>query len=97
MPNTFEPHNIIVTGGDGIIGSNFGRYAAESHNDNSIADPEPFPRTSVEGTFPCMGPSEGAAESVLRPFAARSIADAPNSPCHTYLDTYNPMYLSHLF
>jgi dTDP-glucose 4,6-dehydratase len=26
-------------------------YAAESHNDNSIADPEPFLRTNVEGTF----------------------------------------------
>ena len=110
MSNTFEPHNIIVTGGCGFIGSNFvhhvvrehpgvhvtvldkltyaGRreniaglpadrvelvvgdvcdadlldrivpgydaivhYAAESHNDNSIADPEPFLRTNVEGTF----------------------------------------------
>ena len=26
-------------------------FAAESHNDNSIADPEPFVRTNVEGTF----------------------------------------------
>lgn len=26
-------------------------YAAESHNDNSIADPEPFVRTNVMGTF----------------------------------------------
>lgn len=26
-------------------------YAAESHNDNSIADPAPFVRTNVEGTF----------------------------------------------
>ena len=110
MSDTFEPHNIIVTGGCGFIGSNFvhhvarehpgvhvtvldkltyaGRreniaglpadrvelvvgdicdaelldrlvpghdaivhYAAESHNDNSIADPEPFVRTNVEGTF----------------------------------------------
>lgn len=26
-------------------------FAAESHNDNSIADPSPFVRTNVEGTF----------------------------------------------
>lgn len=26
-------------------------FAAESHNDNSIADPEPFLRTNVQGTF----------------------------------------------
>lgn len=26
-------------------------FAAESHNDNSIADPEPFVRTNVRGTF----------------------------------------------
>lgn len=110
MPYCFEPHNIIVTGGCGFIGSNFVRYAiehhpnlhitvldkltyagnpqniaglpedrvdlvvgdicdrkllkrivpghdaivhyaAESHNDNSIANPEPFLKTNVEGTF----------------------------------------------
>ena len=110
MAETFEPRNIIVTGGCGFIGSNFVHhvvrehpgvhvtvldkltyagnkenlaglpadrvelvvgdicdsklldglvpghdaivhYAAESHNDNSIADPEPFLRTNVEGTF----------------------------------------------
>ena len=108
--DVFEPHNIIVTGGCGFIGSNFVHYvvnnhpdvhvtvldkltyagnpeniaglpedrvelvvgdicdtelldrivpghdaivhyAAESHNDNSIADPEPFLRTNVEGTY----------------------------------------------
>ena len=108
--DTFEPKNIIVTGGCGFIGSNFVHYvvnncpsvhvtvldkltyagnpeniaglpddrvelvvgdicdrelldrivpghdaivhyAAESHNDNSIANPEPFLKTNVEGTF----------------------------------------------
>ena len=110
MAETFEPTNIIVTGGCGFIGSNFVHYvvdnhpgahvtvldkltyagnpdniaglpadrvelvvgdvcdagllervvpghdaivhfAAESHNDNSIADPEPFVRTNVVGTY----------------------------------------------
>ena len=110
MADTFEPANIIVTGGCGFIGSNFVHhvvrehpgvhvtvldkltyagnpeniaglpedrvelvvgdvcdaelldrivpghdaivhYAAESHNDNSIADPEPFVRTNVVGTY----------------------------------------------
>ncbi len=110
MSETFEPENIIVTGGCGFIGSNYVHhdvnnhpgvpvtvldkltyagnpeniaglpedrvelvvgdvcdealldelvpghdaivhFAAESHNDNSIADPEPFVRTNVEGTF----------------------------------------------
>ena len=36
----------IVPGHDAVV-----HYAAESHNDNSIADPEPFLRTNVEGTF----------------------------------------------
>ncbi|MBM6943364.1 dTDP-glucose 4,6-dehydratase [Collinsella intestinalis] len=36
----------IVPGHDAIV-----HYAAESHNDNSIADPGPFLRTNVEGTF----------------------------------------------
>lgn len=110
MSETFEPRDIIVTGGCGFIGSNFVRwvvenrpgvrvtvldkltyagnpqniaglpadrvelvvgdvcdgalldelvpghdaivhFAAESHNDNSIADPSPFVRTNVGGTF----------------------------------------------
>ena len=36
----------IVPGHDAIV-----HFAAESHNDNSIADPDPFIRTNVEGTF----------------------------------------------
>ena len=36
----------IVPGHDAIV-----HYAAESHNDNSIANPEPFIRTNVEGTM----------------------------------------------
>ncbi|MCI1983279.1 MAG: dTDP-glucose 4,6-dehydratase [Bifidobacteriaceae bacterium] len=36
----------IVPQADAIV-----HYAAESHNDNSIADPEPFVKTNVEGTF----------------------------------------------
>ncbi len=36
----------LVPGHDAIV-----HYAAETHNDNSIADPEPFLRTNVEGTF----------------------------------------------
>ena len=36
----------IVPDHDAIV-----HYAAESHNDNSIANPEPFLRTNVEGTY----------------------------------------------
>ena len=36
----------IVPGCDAIV-----HFAAESHNDNSIADPSPFVRTNVEGTY----------------------------------------------
>ena len=36
----------IVPSHDAIV-----HFAAESHNDNSIADPTPFLRTNVEGTF----------------------------------------------
>lgn len=110
MATTFEPHNVLVTGGCGFMGSSFVRYvarehpdvhvtvldkltyagnpaniaglppervelvvgdvcdaellaslvpghdavvhfAAETHSDNSIADPAPFLRTNVDGTF----------------------------------------------
>lgn len=37
--------NQVVPEHDAIV-----HYAAESHNDNSIADPEPFVKTNVEGT-----------------------------------------------
>lgn len=36
----------VVPGHDAII-----HYAAESHNDNSITDPEPFVKTNIEGTY----------------------------------------------
>lgn len=36
----------IVPSCDAVV-----HYAAESHNDNSIANPEPFLRTNVEGTY----------------------------------------------
>lgn len=36
----------LVPGHDAIV-----HYAAESHNDNSIANPEPFLKTNVEGTY----------------------------------------------
>ena len=36
----------VVPGHDAVV-----HFAAESHNDNSIADPEPFLRTNVEGTY----------------------------------------------
>ncbi len=40
----------LVPGCDAIV-----RCAAETHNDSSIADPEPFLRTNVEGTFRLLG------------------------------------------
>ena len=36
----------IVPGADAVV-----HFAAESHNDNSIADPSPFVETNVRGTF----------------------------------------------
>lgn len=36
----------LVPGHDAIV-----HYAAESHNDNSIANPEPFLKTNVKGTY----------------------------------------------
>ena len=36
----------LVPGHDAIV-----HYAAESHNDNSIADPAPFIATNIEGTY----------------------------------------------
>lgn len=38
--------NQLVPGVDAIV-----HFAAESHNDNSIADPEPFVRTNIYGTY----------------------------------------------
>ena len=65
----------IVPGHDAIV-----HYAAESHNDNSIANPEPFLKTNVEGTFPPAGgraqkwhplPSREHRRGVRRPGAGR--------------------------
>ena len=36
----------LIPGHDAIV-----HYAAESHNDNSIANPVPFLETNVDGTF----------------------------------------------
>lgn len=36
----------LVPGHDAIV-----HYAAESHNDNSISNPDPFLRSNVEGTY----------------------------------------------
>ena len=36
----------VLPGHDAVV-----HFAAESHNDNSIADPSPFVQTNVEGTF----------------------------------------------
>ncbi|WP_304338090.1 dTDP-glucose 4,6-dehydratase, partial [Collinsella tanakaei] len=36
----------LVAGADAVV-----HYAAESHNDNSIADPAPFLETNVRGTY----------------------------------------------
>ena len=36
----------LISGTDAVV-----HYAAESHNDNSIADPSPFLKTNVEGTY----------------------------------------------
>ena len=36
----------LVSGADAVV-----HYAAESHNDNSIADPSPFLETNVRGTY----------------------------------------------
>lgn len=48
----------VIPGHDAIV-----HFAAESHNDNSIADPTPFVRTNVEGTY-CL--LEAARKSNLR-------------------------------
>ena len=49
MAGAFRPRSIIVTGGNGFTGSNFGHYTAESPNDNSIAGPGPFLRINGGG------------------------------------------------
>ena len=36
MTATFEPHNVLVTGGCGFMGSNFVRYVAREHPDAHV-------------------------------------------------------------
>ena len=48
----------LLSGADAVV-----HFAAESHNDNSIADPEPFVRTNVEGTYTLL---EAAREHGVR-------------------------------
>lgn len=50
----------VVPGHDAIV-----HFAAESHNDNSIADPEPFIRTNVEGTPRLVGAAQGSHRGPL--------------------------------
>lgn len=59
MAGAFRPRSIIVTGGCGFTGSNFGHYTAESPNDNSIAGPGPFLRINGGGRVP---PARGRSQ-----------------------------------
>jgi dTDP-glucose 4,6-dehydratase len=47
----------VVPGHDAIV-----NFAAESHNDNSIADPSPFIKTNIEGTYCLL--EEAAREDI---------------------------------
>lgn len=47
----------LVPGHDAIV-----NFAAESHNDNSIADPSPFIKTNIEGTYCLL--EEAAREDI---------------------------------
>ena len=97
MTNIFNHRSGIVTGCNGFIGSSFVHYAAELHNDNFIAGPESFLRINAMVHSARLRPFAGATRSMRGPRAVCSIADALNSACYTCLDTYNSMYLSHLF
>ncbi len=84
----------IVPGHDAIV-----HYAAESHNDNSIAAPEPFVRTNVEGTFRLLEAVRDAGiryhhvstDEVYGDLAlddpARFTEDAPYRPSSPYSST----------
>ena len=37
MADAFEPHNVLVTGGCGFMGSNFVRYVVREHPDVCVA------------------------------------------------------------
>ena len=51
----------IVPGHDAIV-----HYAAESHNDNSIADPEPFLRTTISNCSNNYGPYQHVEKFIPR-------------------------------
>ena len=97
MPDIFHPHNIIVAGGCGFIGSNFVHYAAEFHSDSSITGPESFLRINAMVHSARLRLFAGATRSMHGPLAVCSIAEVLNSARHTCLDTYNPMYLNSFF
>ena len=72
----------VVPGHDAVI-----HFAAESHNDNSIADPGAFVRNNVDGTFrlleACRNPVTNHPSN-LSAIIAREIADAHHCEAYIY-------------
>lgn len=52
-------------------------FAAESRNDNSIVDPEPFLRTNVEGTYACSRRAGNTASASTTARPTRPTATLP--------------------